>query len=249
MKRLHYLYLPLITLVLCLLSCKNENVKRLKNDVNVVNSVCPIYTGWGILESFTYDEKENQVVVNCRVSWLPFGAQEIPSEKVIKRSFILNMIYNDVDKRIFTEAANAKASIIINYQMDQLGRDLLLKLTEEEVREIAEPKITRAQARTELLEMEVEIARNELSKEGNGELGPGMRITDIKFDGDAMVYDIAIDDKILDFDMMKEDKEVFKSELEYDPNTNELVSMLNSIGANLIYRFSASPDKSFEIIF
>lgn len=224
-------------------------MKRLKNDVNVVNAVCPIHTGWGILESFTYDEKENQVVVNCRVSWLPFGAQEMPSEKVIKRSYVLNMIYNDVDKRIFTEAANAKASIIINYQMDQLGRDLRLTLSEEEVREIAEPKITRAQARAELLEMEVEIARNELSKEGNGELGPGMRITDIKFDGDAMVYDIAIDDKILDFDMMEKDKEGFKSEIEHDSHTNELISMLNSIGANLIYRFTAAPDKSFDIIF
>lgn len=247
MKR--FLYLPLITLLLCLFSCQNENVKRLKNDVNVVNAVCPIYTGWGILESFNYDEKENQVVVNCRVTWLPFGAQEIPSEQVIKRSFILNMIYNNVDKRLFTEAANAKASITINYQMDHLGSDIQLKLSEEEVREIAEPKISQAQARTELLEMEVEIAKKELSKEGNGQLGPGMVITDIKFDGDAMVYDIAIDDKILDFDMMEEDKEGFKSDIERDPNTKELISMLNAIGANLIYRFSASPDKSFDIIF
>ena len=247
MKR--FLFLPLVTILLCLFGCQNENVKRLKNDVNVVNAVCPIHTGWGILESFTYDEKENQVVVNCRVTWLPFGAQEIPSERILKRSYILNMIYNDVDKRLFTEAANAKASLIINYQMDQLGRDLQLKLSEEDVREIAEPKITRAQARAELLEMEVEIARKELSKEGNGVLGPGMTITDIKFDGDAMVYDIAIDDKILDFNMMEEDKEGFKSEIEHDPNTRELVSMLNAIGANLIYRFSASPDRSFDITF
>ena len=225
-----------------LIGCVKENQKKLKKHVDETNLTCPIKESWGVIESVDYDTSHNVVTIISSVTWLPFGQYELPSDSIIKKTFILNQIANPDNKAMFEELLIANAALELIYKVPALDREVTLKFTKEDVNEMVHSKKTEMEAQEELLGIELAQVSSQIKKAGGKEVGPGMKIEELVYDGENVDYRILVDEEMIDLDMMEKDKEGYKQELLKSKEAQSRYLTLAYLGKNL--KYSHIGDKS-----
>lgn len=229
-----------------LAACTDENKRNLKKKAIATNLECPIFTGWGSVNSVSYDEDRNIVKVNATMvnTW---DNMELPPDSIIKQVYILNNIIDAGDNQMFEDIANAKASLELIYKGPVIADSVKIGLSYGDLAQIIHPSVTRLQAREELLRLQLPFVEKHLKKAFSEE---GITFERIDYDGKVAAFVFVIDENVYDFNYLKSRKEELRESMKFDRAFVQELSKFTSIGKALSYRYEGNKSgDSFELLF
>ena len=211
----------LASMTLC--SCDSSK-KELRANVESVNSECPIDLGmFGEISSMEFNEDEDDVVFTMTISKdMPIKISALNKLKnTLKRAMLGSWAESEDGIKMMKVIAKADSKITIVLQTEGTNQNVKIKVSKDEVRDLAEGKIDPISPR-DLLELTT--------------------LSSASLEGDNFVYNYSIDESSISMASIEENRESIKANLKQvlsgsDPTIKQMVSVCKNADTGILYRY------------
>ena len=137
-------------------SCDSSK-EELKAKIEAANKECPIDLGLvGSISSYQFDEDADEVIITMTISKeLPIKINVLNKLKnTLKRAMLGNWANSPSGRQLMKEIAKADSKLTFIMQLEEGNENLRIRLTKDEIKDLAEGKIDPISPR-EILEINV----------------------------------------------------------------------------------------------
>lgn len=227
----------MIAVMVCVTSCENENVKRLKREIGDLDKQCPVNLGMmGDLLSVKYDEeaKEVQWYFSINEDVVSVEALKNNEQKVIQT---MKLSFNKGESReMLQQMINTGAGLSVNYKSASTGKSFKATFSLDDLKEIRDIPMTDKEINKMLLDNML-VAENSRSPYI---VEKGVEMVKAYEDGENIVFAYRIDEDMYDISLFKfahdeikqNMKEIFK-----DPLMKRQFDIINSLDKGFVFRY------------
>lgn len=250
MKKLIFLAVTSLLLV-CMAACGNgQDDSKLRKSIEEAQSELPVDLGLvGDMTDLKYDRDDRNVRMFMTVN------ENIVNVAVMKEnsdSFrnMFKLMWTGEDTRELIEMiADAGASMSVRYKGGTSGESVELKLSNSELKEILDTKLTEKEKNRMLLEGTV--ANGNAACPMN--IGNGMIMESVTLEGNNVVYAIEVDEEISDMELLRINEDMIREEMVKqfgNPVVANELNIMASAGCAVVYRYIGDTSgDTFEIRF
>lgn len=237
MKKL-LLILALITMMVGITGCKNENERKLKSDIEATNRQCPVSMGMlGDIISLKYDEKakEVQLYLSLNEKFVDIDVLK-KNRQMVLQNLKLAFSRNNGGKKIMDQMIKAGASLSITYKGSSSGKSFNVKLPLSDLKEITGAVYSDKEVNRILLENQIAMENSRCPYK----VAEGMEMVKVFDDGDNIVYSCQFDESMYDLSFLRLNQSELKQnirEIFNDPAVKEETKVLCSLDKGLEYRY------------
>lgn len=249
MKRLIIFFTAIIALV-CFNGCENENVAKLKREIEAVDKQCPINLGiMGDMLSLKYDEKAKEVLMYFSLNEDAISIEALMGNEQMALKSMKLSFSRDESKETLEQMINAGASLSITYKSASTGKSFKVSLTLDELKEIQNNPMSEMEVNQMLLEnsMAMENARCPYL------VDQGMEMVKVIDDGNNIVYNVRLDEDMYDMSLFEYAQDEIKQnmkEIFNDPIIKQELGMIHAVGKGFVYNYYGDTSgKSVKISF
>ena len=242
--------LSLFVLIVAAMSCENENVKKLKNDILLANKQCPVNMGMvGDLMSMKYDENTNEVSFYYVINDDIISIDALKSSRGAALNTMKLSISSEESKPLVKTMIDAGASFLVTFKSAETGKTFEIKLSPEDLKKIYDSPLSTNEKNKLILENQIAMENSTypiLVEEG-------MEMIKVEDAGDNVIYHCRVDEDLYDLYLLKLNENEVKRNMEEvfeDPLTNKQIKLLSSLGKGLVYHYYGDTSgKSVDITF
>lgn len=249
MKKL-LLILSMFAVMVCFTSCENENVKRLKREIEAADKQCPVNMGMmGDMLSMKYDEKakEVQLYFSLHDDMLSIEALK-NNEQMALQSMKLSFSKGE-SREMLKQMIKAGAGLSITYKSASTGKSFKVNLSLDDLKEIRDTPLTDEEINKMLLD-------NQLAMENSRcpyLVDEGMEMVKVYDDGANIVYACRIDEDMYDISALKYAQDEIKQnmkEIFKDPLMKKQLGIIKSLDKGFVYHYYGDTSgESVDIVF
>lgn len=249
MKKL-LLILSMIAVMVCVTSCENENVKRLKHEIEVADKQCPVNMGMmGDMLSMKYDEKAKEVQLYFSLHDDMISIEALKNnEQMALQSMKLSFSKGE-SREMLKQMIKAGAGLSITYKSASTGKNFKVKLSLDDLKEIRDTPMTDVEVNRMLLD-------NQLAMENSRcpyLVDEGMEMVKAYDDGENIIYACRIDEEMYDISAFKYAKDEIKQnmkEIFKDPLMKKQLGIIKSLDKGFVYHYYGDiSGESVDIVF
>lgn len=230
-------FMLLASMTFC--SCDSSK-KELRANVESVNSECPIDLGmFGEISSMEFNEDEDEVVFTMTISKdMPIKISALNKLKnTLKRAMLGSWAESEDGIKMMKVIAKADSKITIVLQTEGTNQNVNIKVSKDEVRDLADGKIDPISPR-DLLETYVTSTNAQCPMQVD-EL---TTLSSASLEGDNFVYNYSIDESSISMASIEENRESIKANLKQvlsgsDPTIKQMVSVCKNADTGILYRY------------
>ncbi len=249
MKKL-LLILSMFAVMVCFTSCENENVKRLKREIEAADKQCPVNMGMiGDMLSMKYDEKakEVQLYFSLHDDMLSIEALK-NNEQMALQSMKLSFSKGE-SREMLKQMIKAGAGLSITYKSASTGKSFKVNLSLDDLKEIRDTPMTDEEINKMLLENQLAIENSRCPYL----VDEGMEMVKAYDDGANIVYACRIDEDMYDISALKYAQDEIKQnmkEIFKDPLMKKQLGIIKSLDKGFVYHYYGDTSgESVDIIF
>lgn len=242
--------LSMLVILLGFSSCENQNVTKLKREIEAADKQCPVNMGMmGDMLSLKYDDnaKEVQLYFSLHDDMMSIDALR-NNENMALQSMKLSFSRGE-SKEMLKQMINAGAGLTITYKSAATGKTFKVKLSLDDLKDIKDNPMSDSEINRLLLD-------NQLAME-NARcpyiVDEGMEMVKAYDDGDNIVYACRIDEDMYDISALKYAQSEIKSNMRdifKDPLMKKELGLIHSLGKGFTYRYyGESSGQSVDITF
>lgn len=229
----------MLMMSVALMSCSFAK-SELKKVVEEVNKECPVSYGIvGELSGVEYDEDENEVVMTVALNKnLPMNLSALEGVKGnLKRATMGSWADSDDVIEMMKKIANADARLTMVMRSEKTGESLKIKFSENEVKEVADGKVTPITNR-EMLQIMVASTNAQCPMQ----MDEMTVLTSVSLEGDYFVYVYSIDESELPIESIRQNKGMVKENIRPmlqsdDPAIKMVLKLCNEANVGITYRY------------
>lgn len=239
------LILSIIAVMMGVSSCENENVKRLRRDVETADKECPVNMGMlGDMLNIKYDEDAKEVRMYFSINEEMVSIDGLKENEQISHQ-LMKLSFSKGDSReLMKLMIDAGAGLSVIYKSVSTGKSFKLKLPLDELKEIMDSSITDEEINKMILDSQLSLENARCPYF----VAEGMEMVKVYDDGDNIVYACQMDEEMYDLSAMKygydEIKRNIRELFKDDPSMKKQLGMIKSLNKGIIYHYYG--DKSGE---
>lgn len=249
MKRLLILFSVIVAMV-GFTSCVNENVAKLKREVEAADKQCPVNMGMmGDILSLKYDEKAKEVQMYFSLHEDIASIDALKNNEDMALKSMKLSFSRDQSKEMLKQMINAGAGLSITYKSASTGKSFKVSLSLDELKEIRDNPMSEMEVNQMLLEnsMAMENARCPYL------VDQGMEMVKVFDDGENIVYSCRLNEELYDmsaFEYAQAEMKQNMKEILKDPMMKQQLGIIQKVGKGFVYRFYGDTSgKSVDITF
>lgn len=248
----HFLLATLLLLAssFVLNSCDSSK-KELQANIETANNECPIDLGMvGEISSMEFDEDEDEVVMTMTISKdMPLKISALNKLKnTLKRTMMGNWAKSESGIELMKEIAKADSKITLVMQTEDTNENIRIKVSKDEVKDLAEGKIDPISPR-DLLEIFVTSTNAQCPMQ----IDEFTILSMVSLEGSIFVYNYSVDENSVSIDAIEQNKAAIKANLKQalsapDPMMKQMISVCKEANTGISYRYVGDTSGSVCII-
>lgn len=248
----HFLLATLLLLAssFVLNSCDSSK-KELQANIEAANKECPIDLGMvGEISSMEFDEDEDEVVMTMTISKdMPLKISALNKLKnTLKRTMMGNWAKSESGIELMKEIAKADSKITLVMQTEDTNENIRIKVSKDEVKDLAEGKIDPISPR-DLLEIFVTSTNAQCPMQ----IDEFTILSMVSLEGSNFVYNYSVDENSVSIDAIEQNKAAIKANLKQalsapDPMMKQMISVCKEANTGISYRYVGDTSGSVCII-
>lgn len=220
-------------------SCDSSK-KELQADIESANKECPMDLGmFGEISSMEFDEDEDEVIMTMTISKdMPLKISALNKLKnTLKRAMLGNWAKSDSGIELMKGIAKADSKITLVMQTEDTNENVKIKVTKDEVKDLAEGKIDPISPR-DLLEIYVTSTNAQCPVQ----IDEFTILSTVSLEGSFFVYNYSINENSVSIDAIEENKVAIKANLKQalsapDPMMKQMISVCKEANTGISYRY------------
>lgn len=249
MKKL-LLILSMFAVMVYFTSCENENVKRLKHEIEAADKQCPVNMGMmGDVLSMKYDEKAKEVQLYFSINDDMLSIEALKNnEQMALQSMKLSFSKGE-SREMLKQMIKAGAGLSITYKSAYTGKSFRVNLSLEDLKEIRDTPMTDKEINKMLL-------NNLLAMENSScpyLVDEGMEMVKAYDDGANIVYAYRIDEEMYDISALKFAQDEIKQNMKEmckDPLMKKQLGIIKSLDKGFVcHYYGDTSGESVDIVF
>ena len=247
-------FLLAIILLMMVVACQNNedvNIKRLRQQVEEINSTCPV--SWGIagdILSVKYNDKENIVQMQFLLTEV-FANVSLPKQNhsILKEN--MSFIFKMSKSQPFTkDIIAAKSGVNFVFKSKSTYRTDSISFRYEEIKEICDaPDLNEKEIARIFLNNSIALRNTTLPEKQND----GMYLDKVEIDNGYLVYSYSMDETMYDMDVfrkvIKENTLAYLKGLKNDPILKRDISQAILLNLGYQYRYYGKTSRKYFDIF
>ena len=230
-------FLMLSTMFLC--SCDSSK-KELQADIETINKECPIDLGMICeISNMEFDEDADEVIMTMTFSKeMPLNISALNKLKnTLKRAILGNYANLESTNRLMKNIAKADAKMTIVLQTEETNESLKIKISKDEIRDLAEGNIDPISPR-DLLEIMVTSTNAQCPVQ----IEDGMIMSSASLEGNNFVYNYSVDENLVSIEAIKQNKSAVKANIKQilssnDMTMKQMVKICKEANTGIVYRY------------
>lgn len=249
MKKL-LLLLSMIAVMVCVTSCENENVKRLKHEIEVADKQCPVNMGMmGDMLSIKYDEKAKEVQLYFSLNDDIVSIEALKNNEQMALQSIKLSFSKGESREMLKQMIKAGAGLSITYKSASTGKSFKVNLSLDDLKKLRDTPMTDGEINKMILD-------NQLAMENSRcpyLVGEGMEMVKAYDDGENIIYACRIDEDMYDISALKYAQDEIKQnikEIFNDPIMEKQLGIIKSLDKGFVYHYYGDTSgESVDIVF
>lgn len=237
--------LTLLTLILAILTltsaCGNSReakVALLKHQIAEENKQYPkAINEYMLIESVTYDDDNQCVAISFLVNPDVVDIKQLKTNREIYKVSMLNsMLANKESEQLYKTISEAGAGIRMVLKANDTSDEVALTIDNDELTELVNNPHDAQETGSQLLTLQVEMEKQRCPYP----VDEGMILTDVRIEGDEMIYEAELDEDIYDVEWMKQNTSMLKANMNdifNDPIIAQQAQLLSSQNKALTYLY------------
>ena len=250
MRQFFLVTLLLLASSFVLNSCDSSK-KELQANIEIANKECPIDLGMvGEISSMEFDEDEDEVVMTMTISKdMPLKISALNKLKnTLKRTMTGNWAKSESGIELMKEIAKADSKITLVMQTEDTNENIRIKVSKDEVKDLAEGKIDPISPR-DLLEIFVTSTNAQCPMQ----IDEFTILSMVSLEGSNFVYNYSVDENLVSIDAIEQNKAAIKANLKQalsapDPMMKQMISVCKEANTGISYRYVGDTSGSVCII-
>lgn len=228
--------------ILCLAACKKES--KLQQSVRLANNQCPVSIGIaGDMTAITYDEQTNTVIIDYLMNEKYFNIDAMKKNTELLKENVYSLIATaEGDLKTMTEELlAADASLTLRWTGKESGKTVDITLTSKEIKAARESGEAFANP-LKALESAIEVTNAQTPMK----VDDATTMTSLTVVGDYATYEYTIDDSVIPFHKVLDQKEILKANIRQnaltnpDPALKEFINLCKKANKGLAYKYISS---------
>lgn len=220
-------------------SCDSSK-KELQADIEVANKECPMDLGMvGEISSMEFDEETDEVIMTMTISKdMPLKISALNKLKnTLKRAMLGNWAKSESGLKLIEEIAKADSKITMVMRTENTDENIKIKISKDEVRDLAEGKIDPISPR-DLLEIMITSTNAQCPMQ----IDEVTILSSVSLEGTNVVYNYSLDEDVVTMDVIEQNKISIKSNLKralstQDPIMKQMISACKEANTGISYRY------------
>lgn len=220
-------------------SCDSSK-KALQAGIESANKECPMNLGMvGEISSMEFDEDEDEVIMTMTISKdMPLKISALNKLKnTLKRAMMGNWAKSATGLKLMEEIAKADSKITIVMRTENTDENIKIKISKDEVKDLAEGKIDPISPR-DLLEIMVTSTNAQCPMQ----IDEVTILSSVSLEGTNVVYNYSLDEDVVTMDAIEQNKTSIKSNLKQalsapDPTMKQMISACKEANTGISYRY------------
>ena len=238
MKKIIFVSILMLT-SLFFYSCDSSK-KELQAGIESANKECPMNLGMvGEISSMEFDEEEDEVIMTMTISKdMPLKISALNKLKnTLKRAMMGNWAKSATGLKLMEEIAKADSKITIVMRTENTDENIKIKISKDEVKDLAEGKIDPISPR-DLLEIMVTSTNAQCPMQ----IDEVTILSSVSLEGTNVVYNYSLDEDVVTMDAIEQNKTSIKSNLKQalsapDPTMKQMISACKEANTGISYRY------------
>lgn len=240
----------LLTGLISLSSCGNQQESKLEQEIEAINQECPINMGMtGDLLSLKYDAKAKEVQVYISVNDEYMNVEELIKQPQIATENVKLSFSQGNPREIAEKIMKAGAGLSITYKSSSSGKKFTVNLSQKDLKDLLDNPLTDLEKNELMLKNKIAIENNNCPKE----IEKGIECVRVYDDGDNVIYDFKMDEDLYDISLLKSTKIDHQEVLEdliKDPVVKNDATTMIELGRGLVYHYYGDKSgKSYDVSF
>ena len=233
-----------------LVSCENENVTKLKSEIEAANKQCPMNMGMmGDILSVKYDEKAKEVQMYYSINEDIVSIEALTnSEQMVMKSMRLSVSRNQA-KEMLILIVDAGAGLSVTYKSASTGKTFKVSLTSDDLKEVCDNPMSEMEINQMWLENSIAIENARCPYL----VDEGMEMVQAYDDGTNIICACRIDEDMYDFSILAYSLSEIKQntiEMFDDPLMKRALGVIHLLGKGFVLRYCGDTSaKTFDITF
>lgn len=224
---------------LVLYSCDSSK-KELQAGIESANKECPMDLGMiGKISSIEFDKDADEVIMTMTISKdMPLKISALNKLKnTLKRAMMGNWAKSEDGLKLIEEIAKADSKMTIVMRTENADENIKLKISKDEVKDLAEGKIDPISPR-DLLEIMITSTNAQCPMQ----IDEVTILSSVSLEGTNVVYNYSLDEDVVTMDVIEQNKISIKSNLKQalstpDPTMKQMISECKEANTGISYRY------------
>lgn len=222
-----------------LYSCDSSK-KELQVDIETINKECPIDLGMiGEISSMEFNEDADEVIITMTFSKeMPLNISALNKLKnTLKRAILGNYANSESANQLMENIAKADAKLTMVIQIEETNESLKIKISKDEIRDLAEGNIDPISPRDIL-----EIMVTSTNAQCPAQIEEGMIMSSASLEGGNFVYNYSVDENIVSIEAIEQNKRAVKANIKQlllsnDISMKQMVKICKEANTGIVYRY------------
>lgn len=224
---------------LVLYSCDSSK-KKLQAGIEFANKECPMDLGMiGEISSIELDKDADEVIMTMTISKdMPLKMSALDKLKnTLKRAMMGNWAKSEDGLKLMDEIAKADSKITIVMRTENTDENIKIKISKDEVKDLAEGKIDPISPR-DLLEIMITSTNAQCPMQ----IDEVTILSSVSLEGTNVVYNYSLDEDVVTMDFIEQNNISIKSNLKQalstsDPTMKQMISVCKEANTGISYRY------------
>lgn len=236
----HYLLATLLLLTSFGFYSCDSSKEELKAKIEAANKECPIDLGLvGSISSYQFDEDADEVIITMTISKeLPIKINVLNKLKnTLKRAMLGNWANSPSGRQLMKEIVKADSKLTFIMQLEEGNENLKIRLTKDEIKDLAERKIDPVSPR-EILEINVTSTNAQCPMQ----VDEYTTLSSAALEGNYFVFNYSIDENMVPIESIEQNEAAVKATLQEaiaspDPMMKQMIKVCKNANTGLKYRY------------
>ena len=245
------IFATILTLISLVFYSCDSSKKKLQADIESANKECPINLGMvGEISSIEFDEDADEVIMTMTISKdMPLKISALEKLKhTLKRAMMGNWVKAEDSLKLMEEIAKAGSKITIVMRTENTDENIKIKISKDEVKDLAEGKIDPISPR-DLLEIMIASTNAQCPIQ----IDEVTILSSVSLEGKNVVYNYSLDEDVVTMDAIEQNKSSIKSNLKQalsapDPTMKQMISACKEANTGISYRYVGNATGIVSII-
>lgn len=238
MKKIIFVTILMLT-SLVLYSCDSSK-KELQAGIESANKECPMDLGMiGEISSIEFDKDADEVIMTMTISKdMPLKMSALKKLKnTLKRAMMGNWAKSEDGLKLMDEIAKADSKMTIVMRTENTDENIKIKISKDEVKDLAEGKIDPISPR-DLLEIMITSTNAQCPMQ----IDEVTILSSVSLEGTNVVYNYSLDEDVVTMDVIEQNKISIKSNLKQalstpDPTMKQMIGVCKGANTGISYRY------------